>query len=78
MSKRPVVYELESQIVEGADWLPVLDEHRQPITFRGRGSKAQALTMAEIVRRWPSFYGVRVRCGDQIVKAWTKQGGVSA
>jgi hypothetical protein len=60
VSWKPVVYVLESQIVEGADWLPVLDAERQPITFRGRGSKAQALTMAEIVRRWPSFYGVEV------------------
>lgn len=75
MSHKPVVYRLESQSAEDAAWEPVLDEHRQQIIFTGRGSKAQALTMGALMLRYPSFWNVRVRCEDTIVKVWTRKEG---
>jgi hypothetical protein len=70
MTKGPVIYRLESQCAEGALWLPILDEHRQPITFTGRASKPRALTMAALVLRWPSYWGVRVMKSDTPNPVW--------
>jgi hypothetical protein len=81
MSKGPVVYVLEYRPIpecgNAEEWKPAKNNRQEPLTYRGSGSKSQAIGAAMTLTRVPVFSGLRVQRGSETVWEWTKQGGTA-